>query len=164
MLTDDPLTDNFVGGIVYQGLLRVFYYHRWHSPVDGKIVKAFVAEGSYYSCPLNGSYYASDECQGYLAEVATRAIIFIEADNPYIGLMCFIAVGMQEVSSCEIVVKEGEKVKKGQQLGAFHFGGSSHCLVFRPGVELVFDFHGHTPGQITTRGIKINSRIATAPK
>jgi len=43
-----------------------------------------------------------DYSQGYLTEVATKAIIFIEADNPYIGLMCLIAVGMQEVSSCEI--------------------------------------------------------------
>ncbi|XP_065919748.1 uncharacterized protein [Dysidea avara] len=168
LLADDPLVDSFVGGTVYQGLLRVFYYHRWHSPVDGKIVKAFVADGTYYSCPLSngGNEYSvvSDNFQGYLAEVATRAIIFIEADNPYIGLMCFIAVGMQEVSSCEITVEEGQKVKKGQQLGTFHFGGSSHCLVFRPGVELVFDFHGYKPGQITTSGIKINSRIATVPK
>jgi len=27
----------------------------------------------------------------------------------------------------------------------FHFGGSSHCLIFRPSVKLEFDLHGQTP-------------------
>jgi len=38
----------------------------------------------------------------------------MEADNPDIGLMCFIGIGMDEVSTCDITVKEGEHVKKGQ--------------------------------------------------
>jgi len=36
--------------------------------------------------------------QGYLSASATRAIIYIEADNPAIGLMAFIGIGMTEVS------------------------------------------------------------------
>ena len=113
--------------------------------MDGKIVKTYIKDGTYYSLPVTCGPDDSEFSQGYLAEVATRAIIFIEADNPYIGLMCFIAIGMQEVSSCEITVKEGQRVKKDQQTGTFHFCGSSHCLIFQPGVELEFDFHGETP-------------------
>lgn len=41
-----------------------------------------------------------------------------------------------EVSTCEITVKQGQKVKKGEETGMFHFGGSSHCLLFRKGVKL----------------------------
>jgi len=67
-------------------------------------------------------------------------LMFIEADNPAIGLMCVLPVGMAEVSTCEITVYEGQHVKKGDQLGMFHFGGSTHCLMFRPGVRLDFDF------------------------
>ena len=63
-------------------------------------------------------------------------IIFIEADNPAIGLMAFIGVGMDEVSTCEITVKEGQHIKKGEQTGMFHFGGSSHVLLFRKGVKV----------------------------
>jgi len=100
--------------------------------------------------------------QGYLIEVATRAIMFIEADNPYIGLMCFMAIEILEVSSCEITVKEGQYIKKGQKIGTFHFGGSSHCLIFQPGVELEFDFHSEESG-FNANSIKINSRIATVP-
>jgi phosphatidylserine decarboxylase len=50
--------------------------------------------------------------------------------------MCFIAVGMDEISSCDITVHEGQKVMKGDELGTFHLGGSTHCLVFRPEVQL----------------------------
>jgi len=64
-------------------------------------------------------------------------VIFIEADNPKIGLMAFLGVGMSEVSTCEATVKEGQHVKKGDQIGIFHFGGSTHCLMFRKGVRVV---------------------------
>ena len=95
--------------------------------------------------------------------MATRALIFIEADNPEIGLMCVIPVGMAEVSSCEITVYEGQHVKKGDQLGMFHFGGSTHCLMFRPGVRLDFDFRGQTPGPAASN-IPVNARIATVAR
>jgi len=166
MLANDPLADKFVGGTVYQSYLNDTNYHRWHSPVDGKIVKAFVEDGTYYSLPL------IDGCenlttpplsQDYLTNVQTRAVIFIEADNPYIGLMCFLAVGMIEVSSCEITVNEGQKVQKGGETGMFHFGGSTFCLIFQPGVEIVFDFHGETPG-LAADNILLNARIATVPE
>jgi phosphatidylserine decarboxylase len=91
--------------------------------------------------------------------VATRALIFIEADNPKIGLMCVIPVGMAEVSSCQITVKVGERVEKGQQLGMFHFGGSTHCLIFRRGVNLEFDFYGQTPN-LNATNMRVNTAIA----
>jgi phosphatidylserine decarboxylase len=50
--------------------------------------------------------------------------------------MAFIGIGMDEVSTCEITVKEGQHVKKGEQTGMFHFGGSSHCLLFRKSVKI----------------------------
>ena len=167
MLADDPLTDKFVGGTVYQAFLSVFSYHRWHSPVDGKVIKAYVQEGTYYSDPLvefkegqSDPVEAVIESQAYLSEMATRCMIFIEADNPDIGLMCFMAIGMVDVSTCDVRVYEGQRMKKGQEIGMFHFGGSTHCLIFRPGVELDFDFHDQTPG-FDAINIPINSRIAT---
>lgn len=84
-----------------------------------------------------------------LTYVYHRAVIFMEADNPDIGLMCFIGIGMDEVSTCDITVKEGKAfrrhgngnevsltllsgthVKKGECTGMFHFGGSS-VRIFR---------------------------------
>lgn len=43
---------------------------------------------------------------------------------------------MDEVSTCEITVKEGQHVKKGEQTGMFHFGGSSHVLLFGKHVKI----------------------------
>ncbi len=162
MLDNDALVDKFVGGTIYQAFLSALSYHRWHSPVSGKIVKAYVKDGTYYSETLSEGYDPSgpNESQGYITEVATRAMIFIEADNPAIGLMCFMAVGMAEVSTCDITVKVGQHVNKGDQLGMFHFGGSTHCLIFRPQVKLDFDLHGQKPG-LNSNNIQVNSRIAT---
>jgi phosphatidylserine decarboxylase len=56
--------------------------------------------------------------------------------------MCVMPVGMAEVSTCDATVCVGQKVKKGEQIGMFHFGGSTHCLFFRLGVNLVWDMYG----------------------
>ena len=55
--------------------------------------------------------------------MATCCLIFIEADSSGIGLMCFIAVGTMEISSCEIIVQPDQHVAKGEQIGMFHYEG-----------------------------------------
>jgi phosphatidylserine decarboxylase len=138
MLAHDESVDQFVGGTVYQAFLSATNYHRWHSPVAGTIVRAFTLEGTYYSeADSEGSDAVEPtNSQGYITHTAARAIIIIEADNPVIGLMAFVAVGMSDVSSCIIgpSITPGYHVAKGEELGYFQFGGSTHCLVFRPGV------------------------------
>lgn len=168
MLAYDELAPLFIGGTVYQAFLNALSYHRWHSPVSGKIVKAYVVDGTYYSenyfkgfgNPDGPDPSAPNDSQAYLTEVATRALIFIKADNEKIGLMCFMSVGMAEVSSNDISVIEGQHIKKGDPLGMFHFGGSTHCLIFRPGVALDFDLHSQKPS-LYSKNIKVRSQIAT---
>jgi phosphatidylserine decarboxylase len=162
MLANDSLAPLFIGGTVYQAYLSPLSYHRWHSPVSGTVRKAYVRDGTYYSeAPSEGFDPAGpNDSQGYITAVATRAFIFIEADNPDISLMCVMPVGMAEVSTCQLTVYEGQHVGKGDQIGMFHFGGSTHCLIFRPGVNLEFDHHGQTPG-LHSKDIPVNSRIAT---
>ena len=163
MLAHDPLAAQFAGGTIYQAFLSALSYHRWHSPVAGKIVKAFVQDGTYYSEPLfedftayHGADMANESTgQGYITAVATRGIIFIEADNPAIGLMAVLLVGMAEVSTCDITVQEGQHVEKGEQIGMFHFGGSTHCLLFRKGVNV----HGFPePGR--KQNVPVRSELA----
>ena len=148
ILAHDPLAYPFVGGTLYQAFLSSLSYHRWHSPVSGKVAKTYVVEGTYYSEPLwegvgNIKVHSDDIniageviSQSYITAVATRGIIYIQADNPAIGLVAFVGVGMSEVSTCDITVKEGDRVQKGDQIGMFHFGGSTHCVIFRKGVDL----------------------------
>lgn len=144
MLDHDEKASEFVGGTVYQAFLSALSYHRWHAPVTGKVVKSWIVPGTYYSEPQFEDAHDSEgpnvnaqtPSQGYLSAVATRAIMYIQADNPAIGLMAVIAIGMTEVSTCVLTVKEGDRVEKGGQLGHFRFGGSTHCLLFRKGVSL----------------------------
>lgn len=138
MLANDESVSEFVGGTVYQAFLSALNYHRWHSPVSGTIKKAWVQPGTYYSEAesMGMDPAGPNESQGYIAHVAARALIFIEADDPAIGLMCMMPVGMAEISSCILnpEIRSGHRVKKGDEVGCFQYGGSTHCLIFRPGV------------------------------
>ena len=58
-------------------------------------------------------------CQPFLTEVATRRVIIIESDNPHIGKVALIYIGMADISSCISVVEKGQKVKKGDEIGRF---------------------------------------------
>jgi len=99
------------------------------------------------------------ENQAYASAVATRAVIVIDADNPRIGVVALVFVGMAEVSTCDIQVVEGQKVKKGEDIGTFRIGGSSVCMIVRSGLDLVWDMHGQDIG-LGVRNIAVNSRIA----
>ena len=57
---------------------------------------AFVQDGTYYSEADSEGADAAEPTisQSYLAHVAARAIILIQADDPVIGLMAVIPVGM----------------------------------------------------------------------
>ena len=161
ILNMSDLAKQFYGGTIYQAFLSATSYHRWHSPVSGTIYKTELVDGSYYSQTHNirDDPASPNMSQGYLAQVAARGIVYIQADNPDIGLMCFVSIGMSEVSSNDITVNVGDKVKKGDQLGMFHFGGSTHCLIFRPEVNVEFDTRGQTPG-LETDNINVKAKIA----
>jgi phosphatidylserine decarboxylase len=129
-------------------------------------VRAFVQDGTYYSEPDSEGTDAAEPrySQSYLAHVAARAVILIEADNPVIGLTAFVPVGMNEVSSCMIdpKIQPGYHVNKGEELGYFQFGGSTHCLVFRPdaiaGISLTAIPQPHDPNPPP---IRVRSKLAT---
>jgi phosphatidylserine decarboxylase len=167
MLANDDSVDEFVGGTVYQAFLSATNYHRWHSPVAGTIVRAFLQPGTYYSeADAEGKDAVEPtNSQSYLAHVAVRAIILVEADDPVIGLMAFVPVGMSDVSSCLIDSKltPGYHVEKGEELGHFQYGGSTHCLVFRPGAIAEFTLAAiPQPHDPDAPLVLVRSKLATA--
>ncbi|KDR80432.1 hypothetical protein GALMADRAFT_208526 [Galerina marginata CBS 339.88] len=140
-----------VGGTIYQAYLAPADYHRWRSPVDGTIEKTVIVPGVYLAVLPDdgaepGNPYRKEgdprgariRSQAWLTQAATRALIYIRADNPDIGLMCFVAIGMADISTCAVGVAEGQKVKAGDLLGMFHFGGSSYTLIFGPQAAITF--------------------------
>lgn len=163
--------DRFDGGTVYQAFLSARDYHRWHSPVSGTVRKLQKIPGTYYSEAVSEHFdpEGPNNSQGYIAHVGTRALIFIEADDRRIGLMCLVTIGMAECSSCVLEresgepLREGEHVHKGEQLGYFQFGGSSHCLVFGPKLPLKFVAQAQPRGLhgSKSQSVKVNSHLAT---
>ncbi|MCP4180419.1 MAG: phosphatidylserine decarboxylase family protein [bacterium] len=157
-MLDNQYVDKFIDGTVFQAFLSPFKYHRWHSPVSGKIVKAYVKEGLYFSQADSEREDPTDQdaSEGYLVHVQTRAIFFIDCDDPGIGLVCVMPTGMVEISSCIIgsKMKPGYHVDKGEELGYFQFGGSTHCIIFQKGVIKNFT---QTEGDI-----KVGQEIAVA--
>ncbi|KAF8992262.1 Phophatidylserine decarboxylase-domain-containing protein [Cyathus striatus] len=133
MLGGDPLAAQFAGGAVFQGYLSTTEYHRWHT-----IPGTYFANSRSDGFLGDKGYIPGEINQAYITAVATRMLIFIEADNAKIGLMCFMAIGMVEISTCEATIRVSQKVKKGQETGMFHFGGSSHCLIFREQTKISF--------------------------
>lgn len=168
MLNHHEWAEQFVGGTVHQSVLLTTSYHRWTAPVSGSVVHAEVIAGAYFSErstngigtePVSAPLYNLV----YLSHVATRAVVFIQADEP-VGLMCFIGIGLADVSSCEILPKFmtgwPKRIQKGEELGMFHYGGSSQCLLFRRGLKLAFTENALPGNQFRT--LPVRSPLALA--
>ncbi|WAC02445.1 phophatidylserine decarboxylase associated domain-containing protein [Lacinutrix neustonica] len=172
MLDHSQYTNAFVGGDVLQSFLSGHDYHRWHAPITGEVVEARVINGYMFSelpsegwDPTGGTY-----SQGYEANVNTRGLIIIKHQDPKIGLVAIMPIGITEISSIKIVKKNGEPIKvgdyinKGDQLGWFSYGGSSLCLVFQPGAVKQFTVVNPMPGVDSDNGpyIRVGAQIAIA--
>ncbi|KAJ5772703.1 hypothetical protein N7520_003232 [Penicillium odoratum] len=66
----------------------------------------------------------------------TRGLIVIQTEK--YGRVAILPVGMAQVSSVVISVKQGETVKKGDQISYFQFGGSDCVMAFEKRVDFKF--------------------------
>ncbi|KAF4580446.1 hypothetical protein EYR40_003162 [Pleurotus pulmonarius] len=147
LLAGDESVESFIGGSIIQSFLDTNGYHRWHAPVSGIIEKIVDVPGTYFAQAPSLIGPQSDakalppflQSLQFFANTAARQLIFIKADNDKIGLMCFIAIGMTEISTCQATVHQGQHVDRGDELGMFHFGGSSNAMVFRKDANVRFD-------------------------
>lgn len=125
---DSPLLRPFINGLAVQIVLMPFNYHRWHSPVTGKIKKVRTISGYFFAPPTPDQHYATSF--PFLSHINTRTIVFIEPENPSIGDIALVFVGLTEVSSCKATIREGDSVQRGDEIGHFAFGGSTCCILF----------------------------------
>ena len=167
-MLDNMYVDKFVGGDVFQAFLSGADYHRWHSPVDGIVVATKIVNGLMFSelHSLGFDSSAGILSQSYEASVNTRRLVFIQANDPTLGMVCVVPIGITEVSSVTIHVKVGQPVKKGAELGWFSYGGSTLCTVFQPGI--IKSFTKKTPPADASQAVpedsivQVNGEIAIA--
>jgi phosphatidylserine decarboxylase len=165
MLNNSEFVDRFVGGDVFQSFLSGADYHRWRAPVSGVVRHAEVVEALMFSDAESAGpdTTAGTFSQGYEASVNTRGLVYIESDDPTIGMVCVIPIGITEISSVSIQVRAGDRVEKGDELGYFSYGGSSMALVFQPGAIDHFTVPNRTGGNPDDGPpILVNAQIAVA--
>ena len=145
LLNDSPLAESFKGGTALSCILMPDVYHRYHSPVTGKVVesKEEVA-GSFFGidnfhklvngCNVGNCYYYS------VFEHFHRGYLIIETRK--FGHVAMVPVGLNTINS--IVFKadfksvtssdEPVNITKGDEVGLFKYGGSLIILLFEAGV------------------------------
>jgi len=101
-------------------------YHRYHSPVTGKV--------SWFK-QISGDYYQVDPiCLNSDVDILTRnARCCIVIETKEFGMVLFVAIGATNVGTVKInesLRKAGTDIKKGDEIGLFQFGGSSIIVAF----------------------------------
>lgn len=147
---DSPYKNSFAGGKFYHAFLNANDYHRYHFPLDGTIKELRVIPGED---ALGGSITWNAELGHYVVDntvpgwqsIETRGLAIIETEQ--YGLVAVMPIGMSQVSSINFSegLEVGDKVKKGDELGYFMFGGSDFVLVFqqKAGFELTSRRNGN---------------------
>lgn len=165
VLNGSHYVDRFVGGDVFQSFLSGANYHRWHSPIDGtvrhtEIVNQLTFTEAESAGPDPGAGVLS---LGYETATNVRGLVYVESDDPVIGMVCVIPIGITEISSVMIEVKPGQRVKKGDELGYFSYGGSTLAIVFQPGaIRKYIPKNPHGKAGDNGPAIDVNAKIAIA--
>jgi phosphatidylserine decarboxylase len=138
--------------------LRVQDYHRWHSPVDGTVERVTEIPGAYYTVnpqAINESGTMDVFCEN------RRSVMILRRD-PTNSPIAIVAVGAMLVGSIKYapgVAQIGTKVRRGQCLGAFYYGGSTVIVVYPPGeVTLDEDLVRNSTDHVTETLMKVGWR------
>ncbi|KAL4890305.1 phosphatidylserine decarboxylase [Aspergillus ambiguus] len=126
LVVDKQLGPRFDDGAVASFRLSPQDYHRYHSPVSGKIKH-------FRSMP--GDYYEVDPfaLRSKLDILTRNARDYVVIESQEFGDVLFVAIGASQVGSVRIHEQwqqPGNRVCKGDELGIFQFGGSSIIVAF----------------------------------
>ncbi|GKU21476.1 unnamed protein product [Fusarium langsethiae] len=165
LLQGSQHAEKFHGGVWMHAFLNTFNYHRQHAPVSGEVIEVENIQGAAYlevteDCKLVRNICGPDApgSPGYQF-LQTRGLCVI--DNPVLGLVAVLPIGMAQVSSVKMTARVGDKLKKGDEISYFQFGGSDVICVFQPQAGLkVDDFVASPDGTYS----KYGTVLAKAPK
>lgn len=155
----------FTGGTFCHSFLGPNDYHRQHAPVSGIVREARVIEGlCYLQVVVENGDGTDPECGGRPGPrlgmrrkmeprtakppsldapddpgyqfIQARGLIVIE--NPVLGCVAVLPIGMAQVSSVVLSVKKDDVVKKGDEISYFQLGGSDIVMVFQADAKVKF--------------------------
>jgi phosphatidylserine decarboxylase len=133
---DSEYEKEFAAGSFTHTYLDVNDYHRYHFPISGtvkeiRIIPGQNAAGCILTWDSINKRYVYDASVPGWQSVETRGCVIIETENN--GLVALLPLGMSQVCSVnfEKNIHVGSKVKKGDMLGYFLFGGSDFMMIFQ---------------------------------
>lgn len=144
----------FEGGALLDILLWFTDYHHFHAPVSGTVIHHGLYRGSYnydFGDYHPDDFYApnlpadSDRVGWYEKLGKHQRYVWIIKTEDF-GLVAMIAIGFWGVGSIVNAVKDNAKIKRGQYMGHFGYGGSSIVLAFHPSLDIDFKV-GYKPVQ-----------------
>jgi len=134
LVMDTLLGAQFDGAAVASFRLSPQDYHRYHSPVKGRVKLFRSMPGDYYQVDAIALHSKVD-----ILTRNARDYVVIETDE--FGDVLFVAIGATEVGTVNMHEKwrkPGTEIQKGEELGIFQFGGSSIIVAFEKG-RILFD-------------------------
>ncbi|KWU42918.1 hypothetical protein RHOSPDRAFT_29867 [Rhodotorula sp. JG-1b] len=132
LLQDAKLAKELKGGSVAVFRLAPEDYHRYHSPVAGKMGATWHIPGSYYT--VNSMIVRDKRFDVFTAN--KRDVSILESRHPATGQpvrVAFVQVGALLVASIRQTAQPGQTMKRGDEVGYFAYGGSTIIAVFPPG-------------------------------
>lgn len=148
--------DNFINGSLAIFRLAPQDYHRFHVPVSGTLGKPMTIEGEYYTVNPMAIRSSLD-----VFGENVRVLVPIESDE--FGLVMVVCVGAMMVGSTVITAKEGNHVRRIDELGYFQFGGSTLVVLFEPGrVKFDSDLVNNSTGALETL-VRVGMSIGHSP-
>lgn len=144
LLQGSPHADAFAGGTFVHYFLGPYSYHRFHTPVAGKLLECRAVRGLVY-LDVNlakGQFDAPDASEGGYEFAQARGVVVMDTvDSPFgdVGLIAVVPVGMCQVSSVNMTATVGRQMLKGDEFGYFLFGGSDIIVLFQTGAEPEID-------------------------
>jgi phosphatidylserine decarboxylase len=119
-------------------------YHRFHAPLDAVVGKQKDIVGNLYT--VNPMAVKELSYRNVFILISRNLNVFTQNKRAVLALktdfehpVLFVAIGAMLVGSIGWSVKEGQKVRKGEDMGYFAYGGSTVIVLFPKEMEVVFD-------------------------
>jgi len=130
-------------------------YHRFHAPIDGKIIDVEYIEGQYYTVNPMGIRSQID-----VFGENVRVVVCIQTEK-FNKVFC-VFVGAMMVGSINMSIKLGDQVKKGDDIGYFAFGGSTILMIVETDkVEWDDDLQTNSNHSVETL-VRVGTRVGVA--
>lgn len=140
LLDKSEYADAFNGGHFIHLFLGPYSYHRFHTPVAGKVMECYPLTGQVYlQVSLEGGQFeAADSADDGYQFLQARGVITIDTTgSPYgdVGVVAVIPIGMCQVSGVNMTHEVGRECLKGDEFGYFTFGGSDIIVLTQKGTD-----------------------------